>query len=217
MQIAIDGPAGSGKSTISKIIARKLGILYLDTGAMYRGITWGVIDEKINFDDVDRVVAFAKKNPIRFIENKLILGDRDISDFIRTPEIGKWVSVLAAIPEIRKMLAKNQQAIANKQSVIMDGRDIGTVILPQADYKFYLDASLEARTNRRLLEFEKQNVKINYEDVFEDLRQRDENDKNRSVAPLVCAPDAKRIDTSKKNIDEVVSLILDCIKRGHEF
>ncbi len=215
MQIAIDGPAGAGKSTIAKIIAEKLGILYLDTGAMYRAVTLGVIENGIDFSSIEAVAHFAETAQICFSEKKVFLNNEDVTEAIRSAEVSAGTSLVASNALVRAILVKRQQEIAGEQSVIMDGRDIGSVVLPKADFKFYLDASIEERAKRR---YDEMVAKGDFSDILETIeaaiRQRDYNDRHRKEGPLVCTEDAIVVDTTGKSIESVVEELLKYIKGG---
>ena len=211
MQIAIDGPAGAGKSTIAKIIAKELNILYLDTGAMYRAITYGVLKNDIDFSDESAIIDFAENAMIAFEGEEVFLNGESITLKIRTPEINQNISKIACMAPIRKILVREQRRIAEGCSVIMDGRDIGSVVLPNADYKFYLDASVEERTMRRMIEFKEKNVEQDFEAVKQDIIQRDYNDMHRKTDPLICTEDAIVVDTTGMSIQEVCDRILSYI------
>lgn len=216
MQIAIDGPAGAGKSTIAKIIAKELSILYLDTGAMYRAITYGIWDNKMDFSNTEVITNFTKNSIIDFEGNDVFLNGTKITSEIRLPIVSKHTSDVACIGEVRKLLVKQQQSIAGSQSVIMDGRDIGSVVLPEADYKFYLDASIDERAKRRAIEQQEKGIEEDLDAIRESIRMRDYNDSHRSEGPLVCTDDAIVVDTTGKNIDEVCRVILDTIAGGND-
>ena len=214
IQIAIDGPSGSGKSTISKIIAEGLSITYLDTGAMYRAITLKTLDMNINFRDIERIKKLLSDTSISFINNKVHLDGKDVSIDIRSIEVTENVSKISAIKEVREHLVKAQQKIASSIDIIMDGRDIGTRVLPNAKYKFFLNASIDERARRRHEEFLSQGKVVEYEKIREDIEIRDYNDSNRKESPLVKACDAIEIDTTKMSIEEVVKYIISFIKKG---
>jgi len=211
--IAIDGPAGAGKSTIAQKAAQKLGIVYVDTGAIYRTIAYAMLVKQVELSDVQAVEAALPEICISmdWIDDvqHMYLGGDDITGEIRTPEISSCASVVAAIPAVRQFLLDMQRDVARKRSVIMDGRDIGTVVLPDATVKIYLFASVEVRAKRRWLEMQH----VPFEKVLHDVAQRDERDMNREVAPLRPAVDAVMLDTSEldlqQSIDAVVSIIRD--------
>ena len=216
MQIAIDGPAGAGKSTIAKQIAKTLNITYLDTGAMYRAITKGVIDRKIDFADQKAIAQYEASAVITFKGQRVFLDGEEVTEGIRTPEVSEHTSEVAPITEVRKVLVQQQQRIAEGTDVIMDGRDIGSTVLPNADYKFYLDAAVSERAKRRYEELQEKgglNGKT-LTDIEADIARRDYNDSHRAVDPLVCCDDAVRIDTTHMTIPEVVACVIDHVEDG---
>ncbi|MBU1726917.1 MAG: (d)CMP kinase [Candidatus Omnitrophica bacterium] len=213
MIIAIDGPAGAGKSTIAKLIAQKLGFLYIDTGAMYRALTLKVLDDKIDINRPEQIIALAKKSDIDLLNNpdgsiKVLLDDVDVSLPIRDPRITKYVSDVAKIKEVREIMVNLQRKFGQRGDCVLDGRDIGTVVFPNADKKFYLDAHFEERVNRRHKELNGMGKGIAFGDVKADLANRDNIDSTREVAPLKRADDAIYVDTTKMSIDEVVQVLL---------
>ncbi|WP_434796230.1 (d)CMP kinase [Terrisporobacter vanillatitrophus] len=210
--IAIDGPAGAGKSTIAKIIADKLNINYIDTGAMYRAITLKCLQNKINIENEDEVVELAKKTEIDFKENNIYLDGKVVNEEIRTIEVTSNVSNVAKIKEVRYLMVDVQREIGTRNSVILDGRDIGSYVFPSADYKFFLIATPEERGARRYKELIEKGVEVRLEDVIDDIIKRDEIDSSREFAPLVKAEDAIEIDTTGKSIDDVVESVLNKIK-----
>lgn len=207
MQIAIDGPAGSGKSTIAKRLAERLNIEYIDTGAMYRAITLKL--KNVEKEDYKKVLD---KTNIDFKNNKIFLDGVDVSNFIRDPEISKLTSDISKLPEVREKLVIIQRNIAKNKSVVMEGRDISTVVLPQADYKFYLSAGEEIRAKRRTLQLLERGLATDYQKILEEIKDRDKNDINRKNSPLKVAENAVIIDSSKLNIDDTVSLMLSYIR-----
>ncbi|ADI02249.1 (d)CMP kinase [Syntrophothermus lipocalidus] len=215
MKIAIDGPAGAGKSTLARRIAERLGILYVDTGAMYRALTWKALANKVNLKDKAELRNLAVRTDITLAYNmgqvRVFCDGTEVTDEIRSPEVSRWVPVVAADEEIRAIMVEKQQAIAREQSVVMDGRDIGLCVLPDADYKFYLTASLEERARRRAKELVKKGYKVNFQEVKEEIRERDKLDTERLVGPLTVLPDSIVIDTSDMSPDEVVSRVLSLI------
>ncbi len=208
MQIAIDGPAGSGKSTVSKIVANKLNFLYLDTGAMYRAIAWACIKGNIDLSGIDITEDFLKAIDIEFRNNKIFLNGIDITTEIRTNAIHNKVSDIATNQIIRQDLVLRQRDIASENDVVMDGRDIGTVVLPYAQLKIFLTASIEARAKRRYDEMLAKGEVISLEDIKVSIQKRDLQDSTRKHSPLKQAKDAILIDTSDMSIDEVVNKIL---------
>ena len=216
MNVAIDGPAGAGKSTIAKACAKELGYIYVDTGAMYRGIALYMVDHKIRPTDIEAVKqALLDVNvTLRYEDGKqlLIVNGQDVSDRIRTPEVSAAASLFSAIPEVRKALLDLQHDIAEKNNVLMDGRDIGTVILPQAQVKIYLDASPEIRGKRRYDELVLKGESVVLEDIIEDVKQRDYQDMHRETSPLKKADDAIVVDSSYMTIDEVQNKIVSLVR-----
>lgn len=217
--IAIDGPAGAGKSTIAKAAAKQLGFIYVDTGALYRAVAFEMISRGISPSDKDKVVAELGKFGVGFFSLRFIdgvqhvfSGEKDVSDFIRTPEVSMGASAVSAIPEVRKFLFDLQQNIAAKNSVIMDGRDIGTVVLPNANLKIFLTAPAEVRADRRFKELAEKPNCPTYEQVLADIRQRDYNDMHRDVSPLKQAEDAVLADTSELDLEGAIALIISMIK-----
>lgn len=214
MQIAVDGPAGAGKSTIAKRIAAVLGITYLDTGAMYRAVALNVIKTNGDFSNKDQVIAAAVQAKIRFDGERVYLNGEDVTKAIRKPAVSRHASDVASNADVRAILVQQQQQIAADTDVIMDGRDIGSVVLPKADYKFYLDATPEERAKRRYAELAERGTlgTKTLETIQADIEQRDHNDMHRAASPLVCVPDAIRIDTTGLDIDGVVNAVLSHIR-----
>ncbi|OHW62961.1 cytidylate kinase [Andreesenia angusta] len=209
--IAIDGPAGAGKSTISKIVAQKLGLEYIDTGAMYRAVTLKALSTGTDISDSQSVVELLKDTDIDFRENHIYMDERVVDEEIRSSEVNQNVSSVAKIGEIREILVSKQREIANSKSVIMDGRDIGTTVLSDAEYKFYLNASVEERARRR---YEEDKSSQSYEEIKRDIEKRDEIDMNREISPLVKAEDAVEVDTTDMDIEEVVDFIVGRVRGG---
>lgn len=216
MIIAIDGPAGSGKSTTAKIVANKLGFIYIDTGAMYRAVTYYALKNNL-LEDKNQLIKKIKelKIDLSFNNNltKVFLNDEDITDYLRTKEVNDYVSEISKIPEIRIELVEKQRHFAENNNVVMEGRDIGTVVFPDADIKFFLVASIEERTKRRAKEFINKGENISFKQIEENLKQRDEIDSTRELSPLVKAQDAIEIDTTNLTIDGQVNLILKEIEK----
>ena len=213
VNIAIDGPAGAGKSTIAKMVSKELGYIYVDTGALYRTIALYLTENGIADEDIDEVSLENADVSLRFIDGaqRVFLGDRDVSDMIRTPEISMAASRTSAIPAVRAYLFETQQKIARENNVLMDGRDIGTVVLPNADVKIFLTASAEERANRRYKELlEKPNCPT-YQEILDDIIKRDYQDMHRKTAPLKQAEDAVLVDTTKLNLEESAAAIIKVI------
>lgn len=210
--LAIDGPAGAGKSTISKLVADKLNIEYIDTGAMFRAIAYKLINENVSLEDKDKIKDVLKHTEVDFQDGKIYLDKIDVSKNIRSSDISLAASNIAKNTDVRDKLLDLQRKIASKKSLVMDGRDIGTVVLPDAKYKFFLTASVEVRALRRFNELN-QKSKISIEEVTEDIVKRDYNDMNREIAPLKQANDAILIDSSNLSIDETVDKIVSYVDR----
>ena len=208
IRIAIDGPSGAGKSSIAKAVAQKIGIEYIDTGAMYRAFAYKMIKQSVDAQDRDAVKALLIDTEIDFKNGNTMLDGEDISDRIRTPEISKMASVCSAYPEVRTKLVELQQAMGRRKSVIMDGRDICEKVLPEAEYKFFLTASAEERANRRYKELLEKGDNISYAEVLEDMKKRDFADSTRAESPLRKAADAEEIDSSNMTKEEVIDTIL---------
>lgn len=211
IKVAIDGPTSAGKSTIAKLLAEKLKINYVDTGSMYRALTLKVLNNNIDPKSEEAVVALAEKTKIDYFENHIFLDGLCVDDKIRNELIDKNVSYVCQYRDVRKRLVSLQREIASKSSVIMDGRDIGTVVLKDADYKFFLTASADVRAKRRYKEYLEEGLDVNFEDIKKDLIRRDDYDSHREVDPLVKASDAIEVNTDDKNIDETVALMLSYI------
>ncbi len=216
VNIAIDGPSGAGKSTIAKAIARELGILYLDTGAMYRAIAWIALDKGINPNDNDAVERMLNSADIsiKYSDGKQLVfaGDKDITTAIREHHMSKAASDISKIHAVRNKLVEMQRNIAKTTDMVLDGRDITSNVLPKAKYKFYLDASAEIRTERRLLDLKAKGDNIVYKELLEDIIERDYNDMNRDYAPLIRTEDSIYIDTSNMTFEEVQKAVLQIIK-----
>lgn len=211
--IAIDGPAGAGKSTISKLIAKNLGINYIDTGAMYRAITYKCIKEDIDVNDIQRVVDLCSRTDVDFVDNYIYLDGQRLNEEIRTLQVSSRVSDVAKIPQVREFLLEKQREIGKRSDVILDGRDVGTHIFPDAKYKFFLNASAQERGRRRYQELIDKGQSVVLEEIIEDIKKRDYIDSTREVAPLVKADDAIEVDTTSMTIDQVVTYISDMVRR----
>ena len=211
-EIAIDGPAGAGKSTIAKKVAEKLGLIYVDTGAMFRAIALYMTGKCVKSNETDKVKEELNNIRLDIVyengEQQIILNDENVSRLIRNPEISKAASSFAQVPEVRERLLILQRELADKRPVVMDGRDIGTKVLPSAAVKIFLTADVRVRAERRYKELTDKGEKVNLEDIMSDIKSRDEQDMNRKVSPLVQAGDAVLVDTSSLSIDEVVDTII---------
>ena len=216
INVAIDGPAGAGKSSISRRAAQKLGYIYVDTGALYRtvGLKFSLCGADISLDcDIDKILADTSVD-IKFIngEQRVFLDGHDVSDDIRTPVASMMASAVSAKPQVRAFLLEMQRKLARENNVIMDGRDIGTVVLPDATVKIYLTASAEVRANRRLKELLENGENVTFKEVYDDMVKRDYNDMHREIAPLKKAEDAVTADTSDCSFDESVELVLKIVR-----
>ncbi|MGM0499152.1 MAG: (d)CMP kinase [Bacillota bacterium] len=211
--IAIDGPGGAGKSTIAKLLAKKLNYLHLDTGAMYRAVTLAAIRDNLNFDDKKNLIKLANKINITFDENgEIYLNNKNVSEAIRSSEVNTHVSKIAAVKGVREVLVKKQQQLAQQNKVVMDGRDITTVVLPEAEHKFFLTASLAERAKRRYQEVKSKNKDADLEEIKKSIARRDKLDSEREHSPLKKAEDAVLIDTTELSIDEVLKKMISLIK-----
>lgn len=214
--IAIDGPAGAGKSSISKVVANELGYLYIDTGAMYRGVTWAVLDSHVDVKNQKEVEALLPSLDLTLEPTasacKVYVKGQDVTDLIRQQQINENVSTLASYKGVREYLVERQQAMAAVGGVILDGRDIGSVVLPKAELKIYLTASVDARAKRRWLEVQGTSNEQPLEDIKKNVESRDEMDKNRDESPLVCVEDAIIVDSSNMTFDETVEHILHLVQ-----
>lgn len=217
INIAIDGPASSGKSTVAKILAKDYGYIYTDTGAMYRSVTYLAIQHHVDFDDEDQLVALIKRYPITFKQTEtgqlIFVDGQDVTEAIRQPEVTNNVSVVSAHEKVRHELVRQQQKIAENGGVVMDGRDIGTVVLPKAEVKIFLVASVIERAERRFKENQSKGIATDFDTLKKEIEQRDYLDSNREVSPLKQAEDAVRIDTTGLSIEEVVAAIKAVVER----
>lgn len=209
MIIAVDGPAGSGKSTISKLLAKELGLVYLDTGAMYRLFTLKMLKENVSFSDNDKINELLEKLNINIENDKFYLDDEDVSEEIRKTDVAENVSKTAAIDEVRKKMVSLQREFSKSKNVILDGRDIGTVVFPEADIKIFLVADPRERAERRFKELKAKGENISLDSIYENILKRDKLDSTRENSPLKKANDAIEVDTTGKNIEEVKNIILN--------
>lgn len=219
MIIALDGPAGSGKSTVAKAVAASLGFKYVDTGAMYRAITWRALEEKINLKDDVSLATMAEQSEITFIRHNdalysVFLNGRDITSDIRSPQVTANVSAVSKVPAVRVALVKKQRAIRQSgEDLVIEGRDVGTVVFPDAELKIYLTASVKERAKRRHTELVEKGFEVSLESVERGLIERDKHDSTREASPLKKAPDAVLIDTTGKTVGEVVDEIAELARR----
>lgn len=214
--IAIDGPAGAGKSTVSKIVAKKLNFLYVDTGAMYRCLTLKAMRMGISWDDKERLIEMAKNTEIELKDNekyRVFVDGEDVSDKIRKEEVSKNSGYIASIIEIREILWEKQRSYREKYNIVMEGRDIGSKVFPDAQIKIYLDASVDERAKRRYLQLKEMGIEEDIEKIKKEIIERDEKDKNREIAPLIKSDDYYYIDTTNLKIEEVVEKIIELYKQ----
>ena len=208
-RIAIDGPSGAGKSTIAKKVAKELNIDYIDTGAMYRAVGYKMNREGVPFEECDALKEMLDATDIDFASGDIILDGEIVNTLIRTPEVSMLASKCSALPMVREKLVEIQRAMGNRKSVIIDGREIGTNVLKDAEYKIFLTASAEERADRRFKELQEKGEDQSYEDVLADIKQRDHNDTTRKLNPLKKADDAIELDTTGMGIDDVVKAVLE--------
>jgi CMP/dCMP kinase len=218
INIAIDGPAGAGKSTVAKEVARQLGLLYVDTGAMYRGVAWLALNYGVSTGDEEALVQLLENHPLCFERNAeggldIYHNNTCINAELRNPDVSGVVSQLSVYPRVRAILTRWQQEFARNHSVVMDGRDVGTVVLPDAEVKVFLTASLEERTRRRVEEFQAKGFDVSVDELRRAIEERDHRDSSRSVAPLKPAADAHCIDSTGKPVQQVVDEILELVGR----
>jgi len=218
MIIAIDGPAGAGKSTVAKLVARKLNFTYLDTGAMYRAVTVAAMEENVDLFDDNTLIAVVKKVKINIQPQedgslKVILNGKDVTQRIRDIEVTNSVSFIAKVPGVREVMVQLQREFGRHNNIVVEGRDIGTVVFPNAEKKFYLDADFTERARRRIKELGETHSKLNEQEIATDLEKRDNQDLTRAVAPLKKAADAINIDTTPLSIEQVVDKILSYIQK----
>ena len=214
LTIAMDGPAGSGKSTVARLIAEKTGYLFLNSGAMYRAVTLLAVRAKVPCTDVKKLIELARTCRIDFADNGKItlLNREDVSHLIQRPEIDKAVVDIAKIPEVRNAMVKQQRRIGKDGGIVVEGRDVTTVVFPDAEVKFYLDASVQERAKRRFLELQAKKIVCTVEQIEQEIRMRDQKDVSRAHSPLRPADDAIVVDTTHKTLNQVVELIIQQIE-----
>ena len=217
VSVAVDGPAGSGKSTITKMVAKSLGFNYVDTGAMYRALTFNFLSNGLDELEEEKIKELLSKTDfkVEYVDGVqyVYVNDEEVSDKIRTAEVSKFTSLFAKSPAVRDFLIDTQRNLANTNNIIMDGRDIASVVLPNADVKIFLTASVEERARRRVLDFKRQGIEnVDFEKVKEDIKARDWQDENRDIAPLIKVESATLIDTTSLTIDEVVEKMTELVK-----
>ena len=217
VSVAVDGPAGSGKSTITKLVAKSLGFNYVDTGAMYRALTYNFLSNGLDELEEEEIKELLSKTDfkVEYVDGVqyVYVNNEEVSDKIRTADVSKFTSLFAKSPAVRDFLIDTQRNLANTNNIIMDGRDIASVVLPNADVKIFLTASVEERARRRVLDFERQGIEnVDFEKVKEDIKARDWQDENRDIAPLVKVDSATLLDTTSLTIDEVVEKMTELVK-----
>jgi len=213
MIITIDGPAGSGKSTVARQLAESLQFHFLDTGAMYRAVAWRCVEAGISEEDQPGTIQTAQTLSLRAEEEKLLCGDKDITEAIRTPEVSRRASVVAVIPEVRESLVRMQREVSEQQeNIVTEGRDQGTIVFPRAEHKFFLTASPEERARRRQLDLQSRGQQVAWEELLEQIRERDERDSTRDIAPLKPADDAHEIDTTDYTLEAVLGIIQETLR-----
>ena len=213
MIVTIDGPSAAGKSSVAKLLAGKLGFLYLDSGALYRAIGWKVMEEGLGTDDINGIQGICEKINIDFKrsgnEFRITVDQQDITEKIREPKVSKAASEISALPIVRKSLLKLQKELGKKGDVVIEGRDIGTVVFPEADIKFYIDADIRIRGERRWKELRSRGIDVDLEATIKEIEERDRKDLTREIAPLAASPDAMYIDTTKMSLAEVADSMFD--------
>ncbi|MEJ8544894.1 (d)CMP kinase [Brevibacillus borstelensis] len=218
MNIAIDGPAGAGKSTVARMVAEKLGYLYIDTGSMYRALAWAALEHRVEIEDEQAVSELLKNNGIRLkrdsSQQRVFWNEDDITDHIRTPHVSQYASIVASYGSVREQMLVLQRQLARVGNVVMDGRDIGTHVLPDAEVKIFLTASIRERAERRLKELLQKGHQTDLAELEDEIAERDKRDMEREVAPLRQAEDAVLVDTTGMTIPQVVDRILQICKRS---
>jgi cytidylate kinase len=211
--VAIDGPAGAGKSTIAKLVAKEFNLMYINTGAMYRAVALKAKENNLNPENITEICNLIKDMKMKFENDDLILNGENVQDKITMPEISSMVSAYASIPEVRKILVNLQRDMSKEYDVIMDGRDIGTVVLKDSPFKYFLTATAEERADRRYKELQQRNIECSYDEILKDIIERDYKDSHRKTDPLRKADDAVEVDTTGLNIQEVTKVITDNISQ----
>lgn len=219
ISVAIDGPSGAGKSTLARRAAKELGFIYVDTGAIYRTVALYCHRKGINPKDTAAIASLLPEVQVDLDygesgEQRMLLNGEDVSGLIRTPEISMFTSAVSAVPEVRVFLLEKQRELARVRDVIMDGRDIGTVVLPNATVKIYLTAAAEARAQRRCTELREKGMDVTFEEVLKDVQDRDYNDSHRAVSPLKQADDARLVDTTCLDLEQSLSVLVQVIREG---
>ena len=210
--VAIDGPAGSGKGTVAEILSKKCNLVNIDTGATYRCVALAALRNNLTLDDTDKIIELSKNIDIKFgLNNEVYLNGEDVTKEIRSKDVTQIVSQVSSIVEVRKNMVELQRKLADNYDVVMEGRDITTVVLPNANYKFYLDASLESRVDRRVKQNKEKNIDMSYDEIYENIKARDYNDMHKEVGSLMRTDDQIYIDSTNMTIDEVVDKMVNII------
>lgn len=213
MIVAIDGPAGSGKGTIASILSKRLNLVNIDTGATYRCVALKALRNNLKVEDKDEIIKLSNNINIKFdLNNNVYLDGENVTKEIRNKEVTNIVSPISSIVEVRKNMVDLQRRLGNSNNVVMEGRDITTVVFPNADYKFYLDATLEERVNRRYKEYQEKNIDMSYDEIYENIKSRDYNDSHKEVGSLTRTDDQIYIDSTNLTIDEVIEKFIEAIK-----
>lgn len=211
--VAIDGPAGSGKGTVAEILSKKCNLVNIDTGATYRCVALAALRNNLTLDDTDKIIELSKNIDIKFgLNNEVYLNGEDVTKEIRSKDVTQIVSQVSSIVEVRKNMVELQRKLADNYDVVMEGRDITTVVLPNANYKFYLDASLESRVDRRVKQNKEKNIEMSYDEIYENIKMRDYNDMHKEVGSLMRTDDQVYIDSTNMTIDEVVEKMVNIIE-----
>ena len=211
--VAIDGPAGSGKGTVAEILSKRCNLVNIDTGATYRCVALSALRNNLSLDDKDKIIELSKNIDIKFgLNNEVYLNGEDVTKEIRSKEVTLIVSQISSIVEVRKNMVELQRNLAKDYDVVMEGRDITTVVLPNANYKFYLDASLESRAHRRLKQNKEKNIDMSYDEIYENIKKRDYNDMHKEVGSLTRTDEQVYIDSTNMTIDEVVDKMISIIE-----
>ena len=211
--VAIDGPAGSGKGTVAEILSKRCNLVNIDTGATYRCAALAALRNNLSLDNTDKIIELSKNLDIKFgLNNEVYLNGKEVTKEIRSKEVTQIVSQVSSIVEVRKNMVELQRKLAKNFDVVMEGRDITTVVLPNANYKFYLDASLEARVDRRVKQNKEKNIDMSYDEIYENIKMRDHNDMHKEVGALMRTDDQVYIDSTNMDIDEVVDKMVNIIE-----
>ena len=215
MIVAIDGPAGSGKGTIASILSKRLNLVNIDTGATYRCVALKALRNNLSVEDKEKIIKLSNNIDVKFdLNNNVYLDGEDVTKEIRSKEVTKIVSPISSIVEVRKNMVDLQRRLGNSNNVVMEGRDITTVVFPNADYKFYLDATLEERANRRYKEYQEKGIDMSYDEIYENIKSRDYNDSHKEIGSLMRTNDQVYIDSTNMTIEEVANKFIEIINNN---